>query len=91
MNWLDKAQRGKGTPVVLTDDDFERALALLRLNPFSESSKAQTDPALPPSPFAGVLAREQDTPQEASTKKAIGRDTKTLDMFSEETSKPILA
>lgn len=58
MNWLDKEQSGiKGT-AVLTDDDFERALALLRLNPFGDSSKAQTDPALPPSPLAGVLAHD---------------------------------
>lgn len=62
MNWLDKAQKGiKGTPVVLTDEDFERALALLRLNPFSDSLTGQTDPASLP---AGVLSQEQDAPQE---------------------------
>lgn len=62
---FDDAQKGiKGTPVVATDEDFERALALLKLDPFSDSSTAQTDPALPPSPLAGVLAHEQDAPQE---------------------------
>ena len=30
----------------------------------SDSSMAQTDHALPPSPLAGVLAHEQDAPQE---------------------------
>jgi hypothetical protein len=61
-SWLDAAQKGiKGTPVVLTDVDFERALALLRLNPFSDSSTGQTDPALPP---AGALSQEQGAPQE---------------------------
>jgi hypothetical protein len=34
------------------------------LDLFSDSSTAQTDPALPPSPLAGVLAHEQDAPQE---------------------------
>jgi len=58
---FDDAQKGiKGTPVVLTDADFERALALLRLNPFSAPSTGQIDPALP---HADALSQEQGAPQ----------------------------
>jgi hypothetical protein len=57
---FDDAQKGiKGTPVVLTEADFERALALLRLNPFSDSSTAQIDPASLP---ADALSLGQDVP-----------------------------
>ena len=34
------------------------------LDLFSDSLTAQSDPALPPSPLAGVLAHEQDAQQE---------------------------
>jgi hypothetical protein len=53
---FDDAQKGiKGTPVAITDEDFERAFALLRLNPFSDSLTAQNNQALPPSPLFGFL------------------------------------
>lgn len=57
LAFVKEYRKASGKPKALEKDT--RTLDL-----FSDSSTAQTDPALPPSPLAGVLAHEQDAPQQ---------------------------